>query len=114
MPPKTGALLRPTRAFVVRLLPRAVELARATEGKRQEDSGSDQKRLDFQTIGSELIDLGSATRLVVSVSVKGRIVEVEVAGKRCRFTLPEAPAGYVGFQFRGRGYAAVSAVKLAK
>jgi hypothetical protein len=38
----------------------------------------------------------------------------ELAHVRRKRSLPEDPAGYVGFQFRGRGYAAVSAIKLAK
>jgi TolB-like protein len=108
---KTRALVRPTRAFAVRLVGDEVQLAKAVEAERTEGS-QDYKRFEYEVVAREKAPISGKATFDVKLDLGDRGVDVEVAGKRVHFDAPKERAGYLALVFRGPGYVAARAIKL--
>jgi TolB-like protein len=119
--PKDGArvIARPMRGYLLSIDESGARLASIVE-RGEPYSGMDTpalkraKALVRQPVGATPLDLRSARRLDVAVSVRGTAVRATINGASVAFTLPAAQPGFYGLAFRGPGYAAVKALQTTR
>jgi TolB-like protein len=110
---KTRELVRPTRAFAVRLLDNEVQLAEARMAEDNPKYGNAKRAFQYTPISRAPLHLAAQARYQVQVNVRATSVEVEVAGTKQQLSIPQAASGFVGFVTRGAGLVALRNIKLS-
>lgn len=111
-------MLQPFEGYEVRLTRSAVQLVKVTATSNAEVDTlrvlSSHGVLRDQLIAEWPADLGTPKQLEVSVALDGKLVTIEVNGKRWSTKAPSDANGFLGFHFTGTGYAAIGSLQVVK
>jgi hypothetical protein len=110
--------LQPFEGYEVRLTRSAVQLVKVTAASNAQVDTlgvlSSHGVLRDQLIAEWPADLGTPKQLEVSVALDGKLVTIEVNGKRWSTKAPSDASGFLGFHFTGTGYAAIGSLQVVK
>jgi hypothetical protein len=110
--------LQPFEGYEVRLTRSAVQLVKVTAASNAEVDTfrvlSSDGALRDQLIAEWPADFGTPKQLEARVALDGKLVTIEVNGKRWSTKAPSDANGFIGFRFTGTGYAAIGSLQVVK